>query len=166
MSVDVFESATLAGVRLKNRVIRSATHGGLADAQGFPLPVMEWKYAHLARGGAGLIITGYAGVQPNGRCHFPGMLMIDRDACIDPARRLVDAVHALDTPIVLQLGHCGRQTRRQAIGETPVAPSAVRDRHYNGETRCLNCSFCAVGLDVEPARCHFGRIKGRYDHGT
>ena len=36
MTQSVFEPASLAGIKLKNRIIRSATHEGMADEKGFP----------------------------------------------------------------------------------------------------------------------------------
>jgi len=134
MRIDIFKPCTLGGIRMNNRIVRSATHEGQADAQGRPLPALTQRYVQLARGGVGLIITGYASVQREGRCSYPGMLMIENDAAIEPLRLMVDAVHAAGAPIVLQVGHCGRQTRRKITGMQPVAPSAIRDKHFNEET--------------------------------
>ena len=54
---DVFFEARIAGVKLKNKIIRSATHEGLADADGNPTDALLGKYEALAKGGAGAIIT-------------------------------------------------------------------------------------------------------------
>ena len=35
MSIGVFSPVSLAGIRLNNRIIRSATYEGMADEQGF-----------------------------------------------------------------------------------------------------------------------------------
>lgn len=131
MTIDPFTPYTLAGIMLSNRIIRSATHEGLADEQGAPTAALTRKYVQLAEGGIGAIITGYAGVQPDGRCAYHRMLMIDRDEQVPAYRAMVDAVHAHGTPIVLQLGHTGRQTRSKVTGLPTVAPSAIRDTYFN-----------------------------------
>jgi 2,4-dienoyl-CoA reductase-like NADH-dependent reductase (Old Yellow Enzyme family) len=43
-------------------------------------------------------------------------------------------VHQDNTPIIMQIAHCGRQTRRAITGEPTVAPSAITDNYYNEET--------------------------------
>lgn len=133
MTPHVFDSSTIAGVVLKNRIIRSATHESLADSFGAPTEALVKLYTSLAKGGAGAIITGYAGVQQDGRSSLPGMLMIDDDNLVAPYRRLTDAVHRFGTPIYLQLAHCGRQTRSAITGVRTVAPSALKDKIFNEE---------------------------------
>jgi 2,4-dienoyl-CoA reductase-like NADH-dependent reductase (Old Yellow Enzyme family) len=129
----LFEPYDLAGIQLRNRIIRSATHEGLADANGRPTEKLKRKYLQLARGGVGAIITGYAGITQAGRCPSVGMLMIDRDELVLHYLELTAAVHASGTPIILQIAHCGRQTRRAVTGLPTVAPSAIRDRFFSEE---------------------------------
>ena len=42
----VFEENILSGIKLKNRIVRSATNEGLADENGFPreIPFTLYKY--------------------------------------------------------------------------------------------------------------------------
>ncbi|MBN1995340.1 MAG: NADH:flavin oxidoreductase [Anaerolineae bacterium] len=133
MAPDIFQAYHLAGVKLNNRILRSATHEGLGDETGLPLPQLTKKYVSLAKGGVGAIITGEMIVQGNGGSSYYGDLKIDRDESIESYRKLVEAVHAYQTPIFAQLTHCGRQTRSKVTGQKPVAPSAIRDKHYNEE---------------------------------
>ncbi|NOY37515.1 MAG: NADH:flavin oxidoreductase [Chlorobi bacterium] len=133
MSNAVFEPASLAGIKLKNRIIRSATHEGMADEKGFPTEKLKKLYIRLAKGGAGAIITGYAAVQANGKSSLFAMTMIDNDDSIPEYREITNAVHEYDTPIIMQIAHCGRQTRSETTGLQPVAPSAIRDMFYNEE---------------------------------
>jgi 2,4-dienoyl-CoA reductase-like NADH-dependent reductase (Old Yellow Enzyme family) len=131
MENTVFEQAPLAGLRLKNRIIRSATHEGMADERGFPTEKLTKLYVRLARGDVGAIITGYAAVQADGKSSLFAMTMIDNDDCIQAYRRMTDAVHECGTPIIMQVAHCGRQTRRKSTGFPPVAPSALRDGFFS-----------------------------------
>lgn len=127
----VFEETQVADMTLKNRIIRSATHEGMADRQGKPTEMLISLYKALAEGEAGAIITGYAGVMPNGKAPFDSMLMIDKDELIDAYRNMVDEVHRYNTPIILQIAHCGRQTSAKITGFPTVAPSAIRDKLYS-----------------------------------
>jgi 2,4-dienoyl-CoA reductase-like NADH-dependent reductase (Old Yellow Enzyme family) len=127
---DVFEQSSLAGIKLKNRIIRSATHEGMADHRGFPTQKLRKLYVDLAKGDVGAIITGYAGIQQDGKSSLFAMSMIDSDECIPAYKGIVDAVHEYDTPIIMQIAHCGRQTRSQITGMPTVAPSALRDKFF------------------------------------
>lgn len=128
---DVFSEAQIAGVKLKNKIIRSATHEGLSDASGNPTDALMGKYEMLAKGEAGAIITGYAAIMQNGKSPLANMLMIDKDERIPYYKKLVDRVHQYNTPIFLQITHCGRQTFSRITGLETVAPSAIKDKLYN-----------------------------------
>jgi len=131
MGKAVFQSASIAGIHLKNRIIRSATHEGMADDHGAPTERLKNLYVRLAKGGVGAIITGYAGVQADGKTCFVNMTMMDRDDLIPAYKAITGAVHEYDTPIIMQVAHCGRQTRSAVTGLPTVAPSAIRDPFYN-----------------------------------
>jgi len=133
MTLEIFKPVTLAGMTLRNRLIRSATHESLADGSGAPGAAHEKLYTALAKGGAGAIITGYAGVQQDGKSSLANMLMINDDMLIPAYRKLTDAVHSHGTPIVLQIAHCGRQTRKAVTGMPTVAPSPLKDFIFNEE---------------------------------
>jgi 2,4-dienoyl-CoA reductase-like NADH-dependent reductase (Old Yellow Enzyme family) len=126
MSV-LFETTSIKGMKLENRLVRSATHEGMADGNGFPTPSLFSLYERLARGGVGLIVTGYASVCPDGKSPFLNMLSMDSDEYIPKYRELVEQVHRSGTRIAMQIAHCGRQTTEQAIGTQPIAPSAVKE---------------------------------------
>jgi 2,4-dienoyl-CoA reductase-like NADH-dependent reductase (Old Yellow Enzyme family) len=131
MTHAVFEKATLAGIQLKNRIIRSATHEGMADEKGFPTENLKKLYIRLAKGEVGAIITGYAAIQADGKSSLFAMSMIDSDDSIPAYRQITSAVHEYGTPIIMQIAHCGRQTRSKSTGLPTVAPSAIRDAFYN-----------------------------------
>ncbi|HLB30773.1 MAG TPA: NADH:flavin oxidoreductase, partial [Gammaproteobacteria bacterium] len=98
----LFESTTVNGMRLKNRMIRSATWEGMCDERGRPTQKLIDCYVALARGGIGLIISGYAFVQSSGK-QLPGKLGIDSDELAPDFRRLIDAVHAAGGRLAIQL---------------------------------------------------------------
>lgn len=126
-----FETTEIAGIKLKNRIIRSATHEGMADERGFPTETYKKLYVRLAKGGIGAIITGYVGIQQDGKSSLFGMTMFDSDEFIPAYKEIVDEVHDNGTKIIMQIAHCGRQTRSKTTGLPTVAPSAIRDKMYN-----------------------------------
>lgn len=127
----VFIESQIANIKLKNKIIRSATHEGLADKKGNPTEAIIKKYEALAKGEVGAIITGYAGVMANGKSSAAGMLMIDSDEAIPYYQKLAERVHQFNTPVILELTHCGRQTNSKSTGMHTVAPSSIRDKLYN-----------------------------------
>lgn len=134
----IFEQTHISGISVKNRIIRSATHDGLADENGAPSDKLISKYEHLARNEIGCIITGYAAVSKNGVSPYPGMLKIYDDSGIEKYKELTSAVHKHNTPIVLQIAHCGRQTSSKAIGCQKVAPSDVLHAFYPDKAKVLD----------------------------
>jgi len=129
----MFEPASIGSIRLRNRFLRSATHEGMADADGAPTELLEELYVRLAKGETGALIAGYAGVLQQGRSSFPGMLMMHDDRLVPAYRRLLDTVHQAGAPVIAQLAHCGRQTRSAVTGKRTVAPSAQKDPFFTEE---------------------------------
>jgi 2,4-dienoyl-CoA reductase-like NADH-dependent reductase (Old Yellow Enzyme family) len=124
----LFEPTRIGNMELKNRIIRSATHEGMSDENGFPGKALFQLYERLARGGASLIITGYAFVSRDGKCHLFRMQGIDRDEHIPAYQKLTDHAHTHGAKIAMQIAHCGRQTTSEAAGTQPIAPSPVKDK--------------------------------------
>lgn len=123
----LFEPIRIKSLHLKNRLVRSATYEGMADSHGLPTENLFKLYGRLARGGVGLIITGFAYVAEDGVGFMPGMNGIHTDAHIDAYRKLVAHAHEGGARIAMQIAHAGRQTTESAIGARPMAPSAVKD---------------------------------------
>ncbi len=134
----IFNETAISGISVKNRIIRSATHDGLADENGAPSEQLIAKYENLAKNEIGCIITGYAAVSPNGVSPYPRMMKIFDDGVIDKYKALTDAVHSHGTPVILQIAHCGRQTSSKAIGIQKVAPSNVLHTFYPDKSKELD----------------------------
>lgn len=118
----LFEETSFAGMKMRNRFIRAATHEGMGDKEGRPMPSLTDLYLKLAQGGVGAIITGYAAVQKNGRT-LMNMRMFDSDDFIDDYKNMNFQLSQLGVPVIIQLAHAGGQTSKRVIGEQPVAPS-------------------------------------------
>lgn len=76
MFTKIWQPLVIQNVTLRNRIIRSATHEGLTDEKGLPGEKHIKLYSQLAKGGVGAIITGYAGIQQDGKSPFHNMLMV------------------------------------------------------------------------------------------
>jgi len=133
----VFEASSFGGMVLKNRIIRSATHEGLGDDEGRPISDLRDIYLKLAAGGVGAIITGYVGIQKNGRT-LPNMRMLDRDELIDDYKKMNVQINELGVPVIAQLSHGGGQTSKTVTGEQAVAPSAKKYPLFSGTARELS----------------------------
>ena len=151
----LFEPTKIKSLDLKNRLVRSATHEGMADEAGFPKPSLTALYKRLAEGGVGLIITGHAFVSAEGKSMLGGMLGLDQDRHVQAFRPVVEKVHANGARIAMQISHCGRQTLPESIGERPIAPSAVRDKALLVTPRAM------TEADMERVIIAFGRAARR-----
>jgi len=132
--VSLFSPGKIGSLEVNNRMIRTASHEGLADARGAPTEAQFQFYKGFVEGGIGLVITGYAGIQQNGKSARYHMTMIDSDGLIQSHKAMVDRIHAIGGKTVLQIAHCGRQTSSKDTGAPYiVAPSPIRYIFY-GET--------------------------------
>lgn len=121
----LFKPMEINGMQLKNRLVRSATFENMAAEDGKVTDKLIKFYSKLARGGAGLIVTGHAGVRANGRASI-AQIGVYSDDHIEGLKNLVDEIHNQGARVALQIAHAGRQTTPGAIGgETPIAPSAI-----------------------------------------
>ena len=128
----LFEPTSINGMDLKNRIVRSGTYENMATEDGKITDKTLKLHAQLAKGGAGLIIPGYAFVHKSGQC-APNQTGVYSDDCIPGLKKLVDEVHKHAAKIALQVAHAGRQTAAELIGgDTPMAPSEIEaDPRYN-----------------------------------
>jgi 2,4-dienoyl-CoA reductase-like NADH-dependent reductase (Old Yellow Enzyme family) len=103
MSV-LFQPYEFAGIKLRNRFVRSATVNNLTDEQNRITPEIRKLYTDLARGGVGLII---AGVWRPKRAWSLGHVFqqpaLDVPYIEDEIRSLVDEIHGLGAVFVPQI---------------------------------------------------------------
>ncbi len=126
---NIFEETTIKSMTLKNRLVRSATWEGMCEADGRPTAKLSRFYRDLARGGVGLIITGYAFVRPEGR-QLPCTLGGHTDDFNPDMKKMVATVHDEGGKICLQLVHVGGQTNEKNAGRIPLAPSALESEQF------------------------------------
>lgn len=130
----VFEPFHLAGITFPNRIIRSATYEGMSGRDGTPTEQLTKKYTALARGGVGGIITGFIGVNEQGRSGS-SMSLLNSNENIKAYAALTQRIHGFGTPIIAQLNHCGGQTKEEVTGMPVIAPSKISDYKAKEMTR-------------------------------
>ena len=113
---------TIGPLVLKNRVVRAATSETMATPDGAATDDLVRLYRDIARGGAGLAITGHIYVAADGQ-YEPKQLGLDRDDRIGPLRRVTDAVHQDGGRIFAELSHAGSQSIMADVD--PIAPSLI-----------------------------------------
>ncbi len=118
----LFTPKRVGSLELPNRFVCSATYECMAEESGEVGPELIKRYERLAKGGVGLAITGLACVHPSGR-GYRRQIGAHDDSMIKGLKKLVDAAHQAEGKIAFQLAHCGRQTTKNMIGRTPLAPS-------------------------------------------
>jgi 2,4-dienoyl-CoA reductase-like NADH-dependent reductase (Old Yellow Enzyme family) len=125
----LFEETTINGMPLSNRLVRSATWEGMCETDGRPTERLINCYCDLAKGGVGLIISGYTFVRPDGK-QLPGKMGIYTDDFAPEMKALTREVHNEGGKICIQLVHAGGQTDTANAGQQPLAPSAVEVEQF------------------------------------
>ncbi|MGE4292099.1 MAG: NADH:flavin oxidoreductase [Desulfovibrio sp.] len=178
----LFDPATLNGMRLRNRFVRSATHEGLAEEDGSASPALAALWRNLAEGEVGLVISGHAYVAQNGKVRT-GQLGVDSDALLPGLSGLAHAVHAAGGVCALQLAHGGAHAEPLPTGELPGGPSEMEldgkkicttmnceqigyivDAFGNAARRAKDAGFDAVQVHAAHGYCLSQFLSPRYNH--
>jgi 2,4-dienoyl-CoA reductase-like NADH-dependent reductase (Old Yellow Enzyme family) len=138
---EVFAPAVLGPVRLRNRVIKSATFEG-ATPDGLVTDRLVEFHREVAAGGVGMTTVAFCAVAPEGRTERRQIVV--RPAAVPGLRRLADAVHAEGARVSFQLGHAGPVADSSSNGLQALAPS----RRFNA----LGMRFDRVATDGDLAR--------------
>lgn len=118
------------GPSLPNRLAKAAMSENLASGDGAPTRILIELYRSLARGGAGLLISGNVIVAPEGRTE-PNNVVLTDDRHLEGLRSWANAVRPSGARLWMQVSHAGRQAAR-IVTRRPVAPSAVPLRGMGG----------------------------------
>ncbi|MHA1277308.1 MAG: NADH:flavin oxidoreductase [Candidatus Helarchaeota archaeon] len=154
----LFSSGTIGNLRIKNRIVRSATFECLASKKGYVTEELIEFYRELAKGGSGLIITSASAVDNIYSFGSRAICFVD-DSYIPSLNKLVKAVHDYsDVKIAAQLAHSGRQGIHPKYH--PVAPSPILYKPTNKIPKELS------KVDIEQLIVKFGEAGRRaYEAG-
>jgi NADPH2 dehydrogenase len=113
------------GLTFRNRIVMPPMQTGRATVKG---AVTERLISFYVRRSAalGLLIVEHCYVSAGGKLS-PKQLGIYTDELIDGLEKLSARVHAVGTPVVVQITHAGGVANRRVIGAEPVGPSATRN---------------------------------------
>ena len=99
----VFKGASLGKIKVKNRIIRSATTLGSADPYGRPTEKLLNQYDEMAKGNVGAIITGMGDTG----------LLLDKDVYkekdAEKYAKVPEVIHKYNVPVIQQISHQGSQ---------------------------------------------------------
>jgi len=123
--MNVFEPAAIGSINLSNHLIRSATAEGLSTSQGFCSAPLTTFMVRLAKGGAGLIITGHMTVSSEGRAG-ERQLCIWHDDHLPALMDMTRQVHEAGGKIVAQISHAGIFANTSLTGEAAMGPTVRR----------------------------------------
>lgn len=134
----LFESGSIAGQRLANRLVLAPMTRTSAEPDGRATPRMRDYYRDFARGGFGMVITEGTYTDEcfsQGYLNQPGLANAAQRQAWQP---VVEAVKSEGAMIVAQLMHGGGQTQGNRFVNETVAPSAVAPKgemlgFYGGE---------------------------------
>jgi len=118
----LFEPGCIAGIPLKNRIIKAPQHTGLANPDGSITERLLRYYKEVALGGPAMIVVEYAYVDNLAAKASPSQLGISRIDHITGLSLLVDTIKANGAAAAIQISHAGRQ---RFILEQPKAASDV-----------------------------------------
>ncbi len=122
---NLFSPIKIGNLLLKNRLAMAPMSLNYSTETGKVVQRQIDYYVERARGGIGLIVSesNYVSPEARGAARRVGLYS---DDMVPEHRRLVEAVHRENTPIIAQLHHSGRSTAVSAIGQYPVSASAVQ----------------------------------------
>ena len=124
----LFSPIRIGRMTAKNRLLMSAMSINFGvDENNYVTEQLTGYLAARARGGAGMILVGGAGVHPTG-LELPGLPALWEDGCIPAMRKMVDAIKPYDTRFGVQLMHGGRQSYHdRKVAPSPIpAPAVVK----------------------------------------
>ena len=117
----LFTPGTIGSLTIKNRAVMMPMATDMADKDGLPTPRQIRYYQERAKGGIGMIIQEYTGVDDVDSIPSIHNLRVARDYHISALEELTDAVHLYDCKIVAQIHHGGATSNPAFTGRDNLA---------------------------------------------
>lgn len=144
----LFDKVTLNHITLKNRLVRSATWEAVAEQDGSIGNTAYEIYWELAKGGVGLIISGFTSVSEDDH-YFNGMMRLSDDRLIPQYKKLTDIIHSENCPVIAQLAlgayyRSGIQTEPDEMTADEI--EAVIQKFVDAAVRAEKAGFDGVQI--------------------
>jgi NADPH2 dehydrogenase len=152
--VGLLDPLKVKGLTFKNRVVMPPMQTGRATVEGAVTDRLIGFYVRRSAA-LGMLIVEHCYVSARGRLSLKQLGIYD-DELIWGLQKLAGSVHAVGTPVVVQISHAGGVANRNVIGTEPAGPSAT------GKTRELTRSEIE-GLVEEFAVAAERAIKAGFD---
>ena len=167
---NLFEAVELNNLRVKNRLIRSATWEGIADFDGSIGENTYKIYRELAKGGIGAIITGFTSVSSDD-FYFGGMMRLSDNNLIPQYKKLVEIIHSEDCAAISQLALGAFYDKNGVeVGENDLSTENVREIIKMFVDAAIRAEICGFdGVQIHAAHFFFlsrfisPRVNGRTD---
>lgn len=167
---DPFDSLTIGSISVRNRFMRSATWDSTATDDGEVTDDSLRIIGGLAKGGVGLIVTGYAYVADEGKAAIR-QYGVSHDRHIDGMRRLAGAAHEHGARIAVQIAHGGLNLGLLVQkGVVALAPSQIDDHPWphramtGDEVRATIGAFAAAAARVREAGFDAVQLHGAHGY--
>lgn len=122
----LFSPVIIRGQVIRNRIV-SAPHAGgpnifahTASGKEQFTPEAARYYGAIARGGAGIVVTGQCGVDPYYKLSTNQFDFFD-DSTLSTMHMVTDAIHAFGAKAAIELNHAGKFAAPSAYGD-PIGP--------------------------------------------
>lgn len=119
---DVLGPGTLGPIRLRNRVIKAATHEGRTPDGQVTDALIDY-HLEVARGGVGMTTVAYLAVSPEGRTSKDCLHV--EPAALSGLNRLTEAIHETGALVNGQLGHAGPVANGRSNGVRALSASRM-----------------------------------------
>lgn len=121
----LFEKGHIGPLTIRNRAVMSPMGTDLADTNGNATPRLIAYYAERAKGGIGLIINEYTGVDDVDSIPTQHNLRMAQDYNVKAAEELTRTVHQYGAKIFAQLHHGGATSKSAFTGRQNLSPSGI-----------------------------------------
>ena len=121
----LFEKGKIGRLTIKNRCVMMPMGTVYADRHGNATERLIDYYAERAKGGIGLIINEYTGVDEIDSIPTVGNLRAASDYNLSSLELLTNAVHKYDCKIFAQIHHGGMTSKPALTGRQSLSPSGV-----------------------------------------
>ncbi len=166
----LFTPGKIGSIETKNRIFMAPMVRNYAEPDGVVNDKYIAHWTRIARGGVGCMTLEASFVSPEGR-GFARQIGIHDDGTIKGLQKLTAESHKQGAIAGVQLHHAGRQTSENITGESPVAPSSIKDPVMGETPRTLESEEIpkiieAYAVAAERARAaEFDYIEVHAAHG-